>query len=124
MSDTLAKCIMMEINSVDNDKLKLEHIYAKKNDSDGFEEEIKLIKKSRKFEKNSISNCTLLTSKGNREAGNKSFEEKIISYKKEQTMESNKKLVSLFDVYKKFSKELISEYEQFIWEKVKNIFNL
>jgi len=126
LSNTLLKTLMLELNKEDNSKLKLEHIYSKNNSSSNFRKKFKAINKKRKFEINSIGNCTLLTTKGNREASDKDFDEKIKIYdrEKEKIISTNKKLCELYKKYNEFNNNLLEEYEQFIWEKISELFNL
>lgn len=125
ISNTLAKSLMFEINNPDNPKLKLEHIYSKNNKSKEFRKAVNLIKKKKKFEPNSILNFTLTTSKINREASNKSFEEKIEIYKQEDPpTQTTRKLIELYGKHKSFNLNLINDYQDYLWKEIGKIFPL
>jgi len=65
-----------------------------------------------------------LTQKNNKKAANKSFEEKIEIYKKENSIKTNKKIIELFEKHKSFNLDLVKDYQDFLWAEVERIFQL
>ena len=120
-------------NSIDWSSFTTEHVFSRTNSSPQefkdqvlkVEEDYKVkYEKEFRYNENSIYNLTLLPKEDNSEISHDNFENKIEVYKKYDKLPTNKKLIELYEKYKTFNLELVEEYQQFLWEKVKKIFYL
>jgi len=120
-------------NSINWGCFTTEHIFSQTNSSsDDFKEEISQIGKEYKekywknftYNENSIYNVTILPREDNSEVSHFDFKDKIEKYKQYDKIPTNKKLVELYEKHKSFNLDLVEEYQDFLWEKVKQIFHL
>lgn len=120
-------------NSINWDCFTTEHIFSRTDSSsDAFKAEILKIEQDYKqkygknftYNENSIYNLTILPREDNSEVSHIDFKDKVEKYKEYDKLPTNKKLVELYDKYKAFNLDLIEEYQNFLWEKIKQIFHL
>jgi len=128
---TLKKKILILINQrsiFDQKKLSLEHMYTPSS-PETFKSKVLSLRDPLGFEYriNQIHNLTLLVnSRENKQAADKSFEEKIVIYGNDNNklLPTNEKLVELFETHGEFGIDLIKDYQEFLWNEIKRKFYL